>query len=416
MSEATAAVIGQPERVATATPVPPPPARRSRAAAVLAETFAGVGPKLGLAWIAIVAFLGVFGPLIANSYPLLAKVDGRVESPLVRYLNWADVSLIVGTFLAIPLWFVARRRLSGELRLGAIALMFGMLAGVAYFTVRPPQLQEFDRYRELQRQGKIEWAIRAPIPFSPTDRLRDLPSLDPRTGRPHPSPPSGEHWLGTEQNRSDIASRMIHACRIAMTLGFIATGLSTAIGIVIGAVTGYFAGWVDLIGQRIIEVFSAIPTLFLMLAAVAFFGRGLYMMMLIIGLTGWVGTARFVRAEFLRYRNVDFVQAARALGLPLPSILFRHLLPNALAPVLVEVSFGVAGAILSESALSFLGLGLIDEPSWGALLNQAVGSTGGFQWWLAVFPGAAIFLTVMAYNLIGESLRDALDPKLRQRE
>jgi peptide/nickel transport system permease protein len=414
MSEAAANVLGQPERIATPTERPPPPARRSRAAVVISQTFAGAGPKLGLAWIVVIAFFGVFGPLVANSYPFLVKADGRVESPMLRYLNWADVALLVGTLLAIPFWFLARR-FSGQLRLGIIAATFLALACVTFFVVRPPQLQAFDRYRELDRQGKIEWAIRAPIPFSPTDRLRDMPSFDP-TGKPHPWPPSREHLLGTESNRSDIASRMIHACRIAMTLGFIATGLSTVIGIVIGAVTGYFAGWVDLIGQRVIEVFSAIPTLFLMLAAVAFFGRGLYMMMLIIGLTSWVGVARFVRAEFLRYRNVDFVQAARALGLPLPSILFRHLLPNALAPVLVEVSFGVAGAILSESGLSFLGLGLIDEPSWGALLNQAVGSTGGVQWWLAVFPGAAIFLTVMAYNLIGESLRDALDPKLLQRE
>jgi peptide/nickel transport system permease protein len=222
--------------------------------------------------------------------------------------------------------------------------------------------------------------------------------------------------MGTETNGSDILSRMIHACRIAMTIGFIATGISAAIGIVVGALMGYFSGVVDIIGMRVIEVFDSIPQMFLMLSAVAFFGRSLYMMMLIIGLTSWVGIARFVRAEFLRLRQVDFVQAAQALGLPLHSILFRHLLPNALAPVLVSVSFGVAGAILSESGLSFLGLGLIDEPSWGNLLNQAVNATGGFSWWLATFPGCAIFLTVWAYNTIGESVRDALDPRMLKRE
>jgi peptide/nickel transport system permease protein len=136
--------------------------------------------------------------------------------------------------------------------------------------------------------------------------------------------------------------------------------------------------------------------------------------MVIIGLTSWTSDARFIRAEFLRLRNQDFVQAARAAGLPLRSVIFRHMLPNGIAPVLVAASFGVASAILTESVLSFLGLGLVQEPSWGGMLNQARGAGGNFSWWIAVFPGTAIFLTVFAYNLIGEALRDALDPKLRK--
>src|SRR5204863_4919723 len=131
------------------------------------------------------------------------------------------------------------------------------------------------------------------------------------------------------------------------------------------------------------------------------------------GLTTWTGDARFVRGEFFRLRKQDFVQAAQAAGLPRISIIFRHMLPNGITPVLVTTSFGVASAILYESTLSFLGLGLVDEPSWGQLLNQAVSEAGGFQWWLATFPGLAIFLTVFSYNLIGEALRDALDPRLR---
>lgn len=416
MSETVEIGNGLAQRAEPLMALPPegaPEPTRSMAARTLAHAFADRGAKIGLAWILIVAFFGVFGPLLANSYPLLVKTKDGLGSPMLRYLNWADVSLLLGTIGGAIAW-LASRRLETIARLGIVLGLYVVLASITYFTVRPPQLQSFERYRLLQRDGEIEWAIRAPIPFSPTDRLRDEP-FDPKASQ-HPRPPSREHWMGTEQNHSDIASRMIHASRIAMTIGFISTGLSTVIGIVIGALCGYFAGWVDLLGQRVIEVFSAIPSLFLMLAAVAFFGRNLYIIMLIIGLTSWVGIAQFVRAEFLRLRNVDFVHAAHALGLPLPSILFRHLLPNALAPVLVNVSFGVAGAILSESGLSFLGLGLIDEPSWGALLSQAVGSTGGFQWWLAFFPGLAIFLTVLAYNLIGESLRDALDPKLLQRE
>ena len=155
---------------------------------------------------------------------------------------------------------------------------------------------------------------------------------------------------------------------------------------------------------------------FLLLTFVAFFGRNLYLMMAIIGFVSWTGDARFVRAEFLRLRKQDFVQAAIAQGLPTWSVLFRHMLPNGIAPVLVGASFGVASAILYEATLSFLGLGLVDEPSWGQLLNQVTGSAGGrFYWWLALFPGLMIFLTVYAYNLVGESLRDALDPKLRGR-
>jgi len=153
----------------------------------------------------------------------------------------------------------------------------------------------------------------------------------------------------------------------------------------------------------------------LLLAFVAAFGANLYMMMVIIGLTSWVGYAVFIRAEFLRLRQQDFVQAARACGLPLWSILFRHMLPNGVAPVLVSASFGVAGAILAESTLSFLGIGLVEEASWGKLLNQALGVGGTFYWWIALYPGLAIFLTVFAYNLVGEALRDAIDPHMARK-
>jgi len=380
---------------------------------VLLATFTGLGAKLGLAWIMVVAFCGVAAPLLANTYPLAMKSGGVVSFPAIRYLNWADVTLLAGTVVSLILFFAARG-LAVPTRLAFIVGIYGVLAVVTFLTVRAPQLQGFEQYRGMEASGEIDWSVYAPIRFSATDRLRDQP-FD-AEARTHPWPPSNTHLMGTEVNGSDILSRMIHACRIAMSLGFISTGLSLFIGVLAGAVMGYYVKWIDLIGMRIMEVFDAIPTLFLMLAAVAFFGRNLYIIMLIIGFTGWVGIARFVRAEFLKLRNVDYVLAAQALGLPLRSILFRHLLPNALAPVLVQVSFGVASAILAESSLSFLGLGLIDEPSWGAMLNQAVGATGGFQWWLAIFPGAAIFLTVLSYNLIGEALRDSLDPKLLKRE
>jgi peptide/nickel transport system permease protein len=271
--------------------------------------------------------------------------------------------------------------------------------------LRPPLTIVFEHYRDLERQGQVEAVWHAFVPYSPNDRLRDMPEE-------RLQPPGRRHLMGTDPNGADVMSRMIHASRIALSIGFIATGIAVFIGVIVGGVMGYFAGWIDLVGMRLIEIIEAIPTLVLLVAVTTFYGRSLYLMMVVIGLLSWTGDARFIRAEFLRLRGQDFVQAAMALGLPLRSILFRHMLPNGITPVLVGASFGVASAILLESTLSFLGLGLVDEPSWGQMLNQArFGS--GFVWWMATFPGVAIFLTVFAYNLVGEALRDALDPRLR---
>lgn len=224
------------------------------------------------------------------------------------------------------------------------------------------------------------------------------------------------HAMGTDAFGEDLASRMIHACRIAMSIGFISTGIALAIGITLGGLMGYYSGWVDLLGMRLVEIFNAIPTLFLLIAIVAFYGRNLYLIMAIIGLTGWVGYSLFVRAEFLRLRDQEFVQAARAQALPLWSILFKHLLPNGLAPVVVTASFGIASAILTEATLSFLGLGVVDHPSWGQMLNESRGVGTSFYWWIALYPGLAIFLTIFAYNLVGEGLRDAVDPHVVKEE
>ncbi len=268
---------------------------------------------------------------------------------------------------------------------------------------------DYKQYRAREAAGQTQFVLRTLIPYSPTDRLADRGGNILQRPGPWWAGHPGNHWLGTEASGADVASRLIHASRIALSVGFISTGIAVIIGIFVGGLMGYYSGTVDLIGMRFIEIIQFIPQLFLLLMFVAFFNRNIYFMMVIIGLTSWVGYARFVRAEFLKLRQQDFVQAAAACGLPLRSILFKHMLPNGLTPVLVGASFGVASAILAESTLSFLGLGLIEEPSWGALLNQATrGST--FVWWIAIFPGLAIFLTVFAYNLVGEALRDAIDP------
>ena len=328
-------------------------------------------------------------------------MDGQWSSPMLRHLTPTDVTLTFGAIAAAVLLLM--RRLHRRVTIWLVAM--AVVGVIAFLTVKPPITIVYSQYREAIAEGKVAFVQHTLISYSPSDRLGDLG--DKRTLEPDRS-----HLMGTTIDGEDLLSRMIHASRIALSIGFVATGIAVLIGVVIGGLMGYYSGWVDLLGMRLVEVFAAIPTIYLLIAIVAFYGRNLYLMMVVIGLTGWVGYATFVRAEFLKLRHQDFVVAARACGLPLRSILFRHMLPNGVAPVLVNASFGVASAILLESMLSFLGLGLVDEPSWGQMLNQAL--QGGFRWWLAIYPGMAIFLTVFAYNLVGESLRDAIDPHLKK--
>jgi ABC-type dipeptide/oligopeptide/nickel transport system permease subunit len=224
-------------------------------------------------------------------------------------------------------------------------------------------------------------------------------------------------YLGTDLFGQDVLSQLLHACRLAVSIGLVSTGIATLIGVTIGALMGYFGGMVDLLLYRVVEIFMAIPLLFILIVAAGVLPadyRNTYVMMAIIGCFTWTGAARYTRAEFYKLRNQDFVQSARAVGLPLRSILFRHMLPNGVTPVLVDASFAIAFAIILEATLSFLGLGPADQASWGRLLADATGPVGDFNWWLAIFPGLAIFLAALSYNLIGEALRDAIDPKLKK--
>ena len=224
--------------------------------------------------------------------------------------------------------------------------------------------------------------------------------------------PSAKHWFGTDKLGRDIMAGMIHGSRISLSIGFIAVGIAVLIGVILGAIAGYFGSWVDLVISRLFEVMLSIPTFFLLITIAALLSPSIYLTMLIIGATSWVGIARFTRNEFLRIRNLDYVTSAIALGVSDRKVMFKHILPNALAPVIVSVVLGIAGAILVESALSFLGIGVPAElVTWGSILHEA--STTTFAWWLAVFPGFAIFITVLAYYLVGEGLREVLDPRLR---
>lgn len=222
------------------------------------------------------------------------------------------------------------------------------------------------------------------------------------------------HHLGTDENGRDILARMIYGSRVSLSVGFIAVAIYVFIGIIVGALAGYFGGWVDIMISRVIEVVICFPSFFLIITVLAMLPPSIFNIMVVIGITRWTGVARLIRGEFLRLVNLDYVVACKALGFTPTRTIFRHIVPNALAPVLVAATFGVAGAILTESALSYLGFGVPQpQASWGSILQEASKDPKQL-WWITVFPGLAIFITITAYNIVGEAFRDASDPKLRK--
>jgi len=225
-------------------------------------------------------------------------------------------------------------------------------------------------------------------------------------------PPGVSHPLGTDDLGRDVLSRMIWGARISLAVGFAAVGIATCIGIIFGSFSGYYGGWTDRFITRFIDIMLTIPTFFLILTVIAFIGSSIWNIMIVIGLTSWMGVARLVRAEFLSLKERDYVMAARALGAGNMRIIFRHILINSMAPVLVSAVLGIAGAVLLESSLSFLGLGVQPPtPTWGNILTLGKDNLE-IAWWLSVFPGLAILITVIGYNLLGEGVRDSIDPRL----
>ena len=227
-------------------------------------------------------------------------------------------------------------------------------------------------------------------------------------------PPSARHWLGTDQIGRDVLSRMLYGARVSLAVGFVSVGIATAIGIALGAAAGYHGGAVDAGVMRLVDLMLVFPRFFLLLAVLAFLKPSIWTIMAVIGLTGWMGVARLVRAEFLALKEREFVVWSQSIGASALRIIWRHILPNAMAPVLVAMTLGIPAAILTESGLSFLGLGVRPPyATWGNILNEGK-EVIELAWWLSVYPGLAILVTVLSYNLLGEGIRDALDPRLRQ--
>ncbi|MFZ5832802.1 MAG: ABC transporter permease [Planctomycetota bacterium] len=334
--------------------------------------------RLAMTAVCFVGFLvlvAVFSPAIAGTKPVVCRYKGRIYFPAMSYFN--------------PRWENPVFQREGFRR---------------RFT---PQ-----KFKEKDPES---WAI-WPLVFQDPYRRVTQDEWPGQPGNPSGAEgrPSRLNWLGTNQAGIDVFAQMVHGTRIALLVGFVATGISAVIGIIVGAVAGYFGGWIDMFLSRIIEMVMCIPALVLILALIAIIERPtIWHLMAVLGVIGWTGIARLTRAEFLKLKETEFVLAARSLGASPPRIMFRHILPNSLAPVMVPISFGIAAAILTESALSFLGFGAPPpNPSWGTLLNA--GRDNLNMWWLILFPGTAIFLTVLAYNLIGEGIQESTDPRLRE--
>ncbi len=229
------------------------------------------------------------------------------------------------------------------------------------------------------------------------------------------TPPSMSHWMGTDELGRDVLTRVLYGARISLKVGFVAVGIAMLIGTAVGLIAGFYGRWIDSVLMRFVDIMLCFPTFFLILAVIALLEPSIGYIMLVIGITGWMGVARLVRAEVLSIKERDYIMAARAMGASDLRIICRHILPNAAAPILVTAALGVAGAILTESALSFLGIGVLPPtPSWGNILTSGKDYIE-FAWWLSLFPGLAILVTVLAYNLLGEGIRDALDPRLHRR-
>jgi peptide/nickel transport system permease protein len=359
-----------------------------------ADSFARNGLRVILALFVIAAL----APFLANSHAIIRVADGRVSFPIFPSLEPIEWRFLLYVPLAAVVYFLRHRFRRHPKHCFLILIGLIALIEIDLAVTHPINDPTNDRDRPAS------FKLMPPIPYSPIESTPD-----------QFSPPSWKHLCGTDSTGRDIAARMLHGARTSLSIGFVAQSIALLVGVSLGGFAGFYRGWFDIVVCRFIEIMDCFPPLLLILVAISLFDsqNNMFYIMAVIGLTGWTGLARLVRGEFLRLSSQPFPQAAQALGASDFRVIVRHLLPNALGPILVSATFGVASAILIESSLSFLGFGMqAPTPSWGDILSDARRYID-FAWWLAFFPGLAILLTIMAYNFVGEGLRDAVDPRLK---
>lgn len=318
----------------------------------------------GLCFVTLMILIAFFSPLLATGQPIVCRYDGHLYFPAVVEL------------------FQSRGPGPHLIKKS-----------------RPFNLPQFAAKEKLDPDAFAVWPL---IPYHEYEQTSEFLA-----------PPSAEHWLGTDELGRDVAARMIHGTSVSVKVGFVSMGIAAIIGIIVGGLAGYWGGWIDMVISRIIEIVICFPVFFLILAIMVWLEPNIINVMVVIGLTRWTSIARYARGEFIRIKEQDYVISARALGIGHWRIMFRHILPNSLAPVLVSVTFGIANAILLEAGLSWLGFGVqAPNPSWGNILRTAYDSLRVAPY-LVYPPCVAIFLAVLAYNLVGDALRDAIDPRLK---
>jgi peptide/nickel transport system permease protein len=320
---------------------------------------------VGLFFVTLMLAVWIFSPLLATNQPVVCKYEGK----------WYFPAIIE----------IFQSRESGKHWIEK---------------PKPFKFPQFDAKKELSDDDFAIWPL---IPYHEYEQTTEFFAL-----------PSANHWLGTDELGRDIAARMIHGTAVSVKVGFVSMGIAAVVGIFIGGIAGYYGGIVDILISRVIEIVICFPVFFLILAIMVWLEPNIINVMIVIGLTRWTSIARYTRGEFMRIKGQDYVIAARSLGIGHTRIMFRHILPNSLAPVLVSITFGIASAVLLEAGLSWLGFGVqAPNPSWGNILRTAYDSLRVAPH-MVYPPCIAIFLAVLAYNLVGDALRDAIDPRLRR--
>lgn len=337
----------------------------------------------GLIIVGLLVVTAALAPLLANDRPIVAKYKGDLVFP--AFTTYVDA-------------WVPWRSMRNEMK----SLEIG--EGNFPFSDYYPAL-EGKRWVDVRGTPDLTADLWPVVPFSPTQ-------FTPGVIRKLPGELEG-HPLGTDDLGRDVLARLIHGTVVAMLVGLISQTIAVTIGVTLGLAAGFRGGWVDLVLSRITEIVMCFPTFFLIIAVIAFLEPSIVNIMAVIGGVAWTNQFRLIRGEVLKVRNLEYITAARALGIPTTRIMFRHVLPNAISPIFVSVAFGVASSVLLESSLSFLGFGDPNAPSWGEIVKQGRIYVQQGLWHLTVFPGLAIFVTLTAFNLLGQGLRDAMDPKLR---